>query len=233
MSDLGLVIPAAGLGTRLRPYSETCSKEMLVVAGSRLVDHALAEAANAGIDDVVVVVHPRKVDLVAHLEARGVRLVAQPEPVGVLDAVARGREALGGGPVAILYPDYTLRPDPVGLATLARAWRRTGGWMYAVVRGDETPRGRTVKVRTQAHAGHHRVLEVDEACVPAAGALHTVFAEIRPTPLPTADDRDLLTHLRAAASAGTLFAAELPGTLYDVGTRAGYEYALRQLGGPG
>ena len=89
-----------------------------------------------------------------------------------------------------------------------------------------------MRVRTRAHAGHHRVLEVGGASVPTAGALHTVFAEIRPTALPTADDRDLLAHLSAAAEAGGLFGAELPGTLYDVGTRAGYEHALKHLGVP-
>lgn len=216
-----LVIPAAGLGTRLRPYSDACSKEMLVVAGQRLIDWALQEARAAG--DVAVVVHPRKADLVEHLRGR-VRLVVQPEPSGVADAIERGREALGGGPVAVLYPDYLLRPDTCGLATLLAGHH--GGWTYATIAGDPLPRGRTVRIETDGP----RITVVHPAAIPAPGTTHTVFAEVRPAPLPTRDDADLLRHLADAAAAGDLFGVPLPGTLYDVGTRAGYEHALEALG---
>ncbi len=216
---MNVVIPAAGLGTRLRPYSDACSKEMLSVGGRRLVDHALVEA-RAG-SEVAVVVHPRKADLVEHLRGR-VRLVEQPAPLGVGDAIERGRAALGGGPVAVLYPDYVLAPEPNGLASLVEAW--DGGWSYAAIDGDSLPRGRTVRIDLDGR----RVTRVHPASVPAPGHTHCGYAEIRPAPC--LDDAALLDHLRAACAAGTLSAVRLRGTLYDVGTVAGYEHALEVLG---
>ena len=48
----GVVIPAAGLGTRLRPLTETCPKEMLPVGGRPLIAASLLEVVAASVERV-------------------------------------------------------------------------------------------------------------------------------------------------------------------------------------
>ena len=55
-SDTAMVL-AAGLGTRMRPLTETRPKPLVEVAGKALVDHALDRLAAAGVARAVVNVH--------------------------------------------------------------------------------------------------------------------------------------------------------------------------------
>lgn len=53
-----LVLPMAGLGTRLLPLTKDTPKNLLEVNGKPLVEYALDEANDAGIKDAIFVVHP-------------------------------------------------------------------------------------------------------------------------------------------------------------------------------
>src|SRR6478609_2698486 len=66
VSDSAMVM-AAGLGTRMRPLTETLPKPMVAVAGKPLIDHALDKLAEAGIAKAVVNVHYLPESLEAHL----------------------------------------------------------------------------------------------------------------------------------------------------------------------
>src|SRR5574344_172716 len=48
---------AAGLGTRLKPVTDTMPKAMVPVAGKPLIEHILRKLAVAGFDEAVVNVH--------------------------------------------------------------------------------------------------------------------------------------------------------------------------------
>lgn len=50
-------IPAAGLGTRLRPLTDRCPKALVEVGGRTLLEIAIGRLAGAGVDHVVVNVH--------------------------------------------------------------------------------------------------------------------------------------------------------------------------------
>jgi MurNAc alpha-1-phosphate uridylyltransferase len=75
VSDSAMVM-AAGLGTRMRPLTETLPKPMVRVAGKPLIDHALDRLAEAGIARAVVNAHHFPEAVEAHLGQRAVPHVA-------------------------------------------------------------------------------------------------------------------------------------------------------------
>lgn len=105
------VIPAAGKGTRFLPATRAVPKVMLPLLDRPIVEYAVAEAAAAGIDEVVVVLGGDG-DLVRrHFSgAAGIEYVVQDEPRGLGDAVATAGPALGGEPFVVLLPDEIVDP---------------------------------------------------------------------------------------------------------------------------
>jgi MurNAc alpha-1-phosphate uridylyltransferase len=65
----GMVL-AAGLGTRLRPLTETVPKPLVELNGRTLLDHAIDRLALAGVERVVVNVHYKAEMVAAHLARR-------------------------------------------------------------------------------------------------------------------------------------------------------------------
>ena len=51
------MVLAAGLGTRLRPITDTIPKPLVEINGRSLIDHALDRLASAGVEHVIVNVH--------------------------------------------------------------------------------------------------------------------------------------------------------------------------------
>lgn len=85
------LIFAAGLGTRLKPLTDTMPKAMVPVAGKPLIEHLLRKVAAAGFDEAVVNVH--------HFADQIIDFVASRD-FGLKVAVSDERDALletGGG----------------------------------------------------------------------------------------------------------------------------------------
>ena len=128
------IIPAAGMGTRLLPLTRAVPKELLPVWKRPVLDYAVEEAVQAGIERLVVVIAPGKDALRRNFAAGGypqleVAFVEQRQAAGLGDAVRRA--APRGEPVAVLLPDEVL----VGgncLRQLLACRARVGGSAVAV-----------------------------------------------------------------------------------------------------
>lgn len=74
-------IAAAGLGTRLKPYTDTLPKPMVDVWGTPLIGHILDHCVNAGVKEAVVNLHHKADILRAYLATRrDIRITESFEP---------------------------------------------------------------------------------------------------------------------------------------------------------
>ncbi len=51
------LIFAAGLGTRLKPLTETMPKALVTVGGKSLLEHAILKLKDAGVDEIIINIH--------------------------------------------------------------------------------------------------------------------------------------------------------------------------------
>lgn len=126
------IFPVGGLGTRFLPATKALPKEMLTVVDKPLIQYAVEEAADAGIEEFIFVTGRNKsaiedhfdhsVELEATLAAKGktqaldmvqqmmrnpgsVIYVRQQEPAGLGHAVWCARHLAHSEPVAVLLAD--------------------------------------------------------------------------------------------------------------------------------
>jgi UTP--glucose-1-phosphate uridylyltransferase len=148
------VFPVAGLGTRFLPATKAMPKEMLTVVDRPLIQYAVDEAREAGIEHFVFVTgrnkgviedhFDRQYELEHTLETRGkTRALAelqqdlpsagqtsftrQQEPLGLGHAVWCARELVGDQPFALLLPDMVFRARPGVLTQMMAAYEEAGG----------------------------------------------------------------------------------------------------------
>lgn len=99
MRAMKAIIPAAGLGTRLRPLTYTRPKPVLPVAGAPIIVHALRTLLAAGISEVgIIVSDATRAEIEQTLEqAPGahVTLIDQHQQLGLGHAVLTAREWVG------------------------------------------------------------------------------------------------------------------------------------------
>ncbi len=153
------VMPVAGLGTRFLPATKAMAKEMLPVVDKPLIQYAVEEAIEAGIDQFCLVTGRGKtaiidhfdvaVELEANLRERGktdlvamldtmkvlpgsITTVRQQVPLGLGHAIWCARAFIGDDPFAILLPDDLVLSDTSCLKQLADAYAQTGGNVVAV-----------------------------------------------------------------------------------------------------
>jgi len=92
------MVLAAGLGTRLRPVTETLPKPLIEINGRALLDHIIDRLAMAGVECVVVNVHYKAAMMRAHLARREHPRIVLSEEDELLDTgggVAQGLPFLG------------------------------------------------------------------------------------------------------------------------------------------
>ena len=107
-----VLIPAAGLGTRMRAVARGLPKELLPVDGKPAIAWALAEAAHAGAKLAVIIVRPGKEAVRRAVESMksfprsmAVEFVDQENLLGECDALSAAAHLAGTGGFGVVYPD--------------------------------------------------------------------------------------------------------------------------------
>jgi UTP--glucose-1-phosphate uridylyltransferase len=156
------VIPAAGLGTRFLPVTKALPKELLPILDKPMLQYVVEEAAEAGIQEIILVVSPDKGSVAEYfqpqpaLETRlresgapdladkvnqashlaQVSAVIQERPLGLGHAVLMAEEAVGQEPFVVILPDDIIVHSPGALAQMLDVYQNQnqgqGGGVVAV-----------------------------------------------------------------------------------------------------
>ena len=130
------IFPVGGLGTRFLPATKSMPKEMLPVVDKPIIQYAVEEAANAGIEQFIFVTSRGKSSIENHFDhsfelennllSKGKRetlktaqemlkipgsfaYVRQQEPAGLGHAVWCARHLVGNEPVAVILADDLIK----------------------------------------------------------------------------------------------------------------------------
>ncbi|AOG00394.1 UTP--glucose-1-phosphate uridylyltransferase [Blastomonas sp. RAC04] len=156
------VFPVAGLGTRFLPATKAIPKEMLPVVDIPLIQYAVDEAREAGIEQMIFVTGRGKSAIEDHFDIayelehtmreRGKSLdvleptrlgpgncayVRQQEPLGLGHAIWCARDIVGDEPFAIFLPDEFMVGSPGCMKQMVDAYASLGGNLISVL---EVPR---------------------------------------------------------------------------------------------
>lgn len=164
-----VVIPVAGLGTRVLPATKSIPKEMLPVVDRPLIDYVVEEARDAGIEQIILVTgrgksaiedyfdHAFELETTLREKAKAellgiarsvvppagtVAYTRQQAPLGLGHAVWCARALVGDEPFAVSLPDEIVPSRPGFLKQMIAAYERTGGNIVAVEEVDRSETNR-------------------------------------------------------------------------------------------
>lgn len=155
-----LLVPAAGLGTRMLPGTKVLPKELLPIVDRPIVQYGVEEAVRSGIRQVVLITNPGNTltsshfstdpvleaalaerdtpELLATLRAlttmADVTSVPQAQPHGLGHAVLCGKHAVGKSPFAVLLPDDVIDAEPTALQQMLDVFSEVHGPVLLVER---------------------------------------------------------------------------------------------------
>lgn len=189
------VFPVAGLGTRFLPATKSIPKEMLPIVDKPLIQYAVEEAVEAGIDTLIFVTSRKKraildhfeqdEDLQFHLQEHGkkhlyqritnitpphvsIAYVIQEEALGLGHAVWCARSLVGNEPFAVLLADDLIRSKKRGcLKQMVDLYEDTGAGIIGVenVPANMTDHYGIVSVRKD-ESGRNRINAIVEKPAP-------------------------------------------------------------------
>ncbi len=152
------VFPVAGLGTRFLPATKAIPKELLPIVDRPLIQYAVDEAREAGIEQIIFVTGRGKTAIVEHfdvayeleatMDERGkskavleptratpgdIITVRQQVPLGLGHAIWCARAIVGDEPFAILLPDELMVGEPGCMKQMVEAYNEVGGNLISVL----------------------------------------------------------------------------------------------------
>jgi UTP--glucose-1-phosphate uridylyltransferase len=152
------VFPVAGLGTRFLPATKAIPKEMLPIIDRPLIQYAVDEAREAGIEQMIFVTGRGKTAIVEHfdhafeleatlrerskdleileptrLKPGNLVAVRQQVPLGLGHAIWCARGIVGDEPFAIFLPDELMIGTPGCMKQMVEAYDEIGGNIISVL----------------------------------------------------------------------------------------------------
>ena len=142
-----LIVPAAGLGTRMQSVDPDQTKELLPVGPQPAIQYAVDEAVSVGIEKIIIIINAQKTSIRRYFEddefrnarfpavsermakieeATSVSFLYQEEPRGEADAIGLASDIVGPNSVAVFYPDNVYFPAPGALKALIPVFIQTG-----------------------------------------------------------------------------------------------------------
>ncbi|MEE2746563.1 MAG: UTP--glucose-1-phosphate uridylyltransferase GalU [Pseudomonadota bacterium] len=170
------IFPVAGLGTRFLPATKAMPKEMLPIVDKPLIQYAVEEARQAGIEEFVFITGRAKTAIEDHFdrsyeledslrrsskhealknitewmpEPGQIFYTRQQVPLGLGHAIWCARNHIGDEPFAVLLADDLIRAETGCLKQMIDKYGNTGGNLVAV---EEVP---------VAHTARYGILDVD------------------------------------------------------------------------
>ena len=137
-NDMKVVIPVAGLGSRMLPSTKAIPKEMLPIIDKPIIQYIVEEVISAGLSEIVFITHASKnsienhfdksFELEAVLENRlkrsslkeiknianlkiNISSVRQSEAKGLGHAILQSREVVGNNPFVVVLPDRVMNQN--------------------------------------------------------------------------------------------------------------------------
>lgn len=109
MTMTNAMVLAAGLGTRLRPITDTIPKPLVKIAGKPMIDYALDALADAGVERAVVNVHHHADQMLAHLgQYDRLQVIVSDERDRLMNSgggLAKGLRLLDRQPLLVMNAD--------------------------------------------------------------------------------------------------------------------------------
>lgn len=152
------VFPVAGLGTRFLPATKAIPKELLPIVDRPLIQYAVDEAREAGIEQMIFVTGRGKTAIIEHFDVAyelettmaerdkdmavleptratpgDIISVRQQVPLGLGHAIWCARAVVGEEPFAILLPDELMIGKPGCMAEMVAAYNEVGGNLISVL----------------------------------------------------------------------------------------------------
>ncbi len=152
------VFPVAGLGTRFLPATKAIPKEMLPIIDRPLIQYAVDEAREAGIEQLIFVTGRGKTAIVEHfdmafelettmkdrakaldvleptrIQPGNLVAVRQQVPLGLGHAIWCARAIVGDEPFAIFLPDELMIGSPGCMKQMVEAYEEVGGNLISVL----------------------------------------------------------------------------------------------------
>lgn len=153
------VLPVAGFGTRFLPASKAIPKEMLPIIDKPLLQYAVEEALNIGVDEIIFITSPEKYSIKKHFDKNTMfesrlKILGKTEMIkklnpevfngikfhyinqkvqnGLGHAILQAQEAIGDDSFAVLLPDDLFFSEQSCLDQLLISYQETNASVIAV-----------------------------------------------------------------------------------------------------